>query len=72
LSENDLKEAQAHDPIADGVQYLHDDRLVWAPQVQGLAFVDCDFGELGGLRLSSIAFKSRRIESATTSSTPPN
>ena len=40
-------EAYADDSVADGVQYLHDDRLVWASQVQGLALVDRDSRQLG-------------------------
>jgi hypothetical protein len=42
-----LQEAHADDLIANCIQHLHDHCLVWAPQVQRLAAVDRDSGELG-------------------------
>jgi hypothetical protein len=37
----------ADDPVANCIQYFHDDRLAWTSQVQRLAAVDRDSGELG-------------------------
>ncbi len=49
------EESHADDYLADDFEYLYDDGLVWALEVQGVALVDGDWRELGD-RLRGILF----------------
>ena len=49
------KGTHAYDPLADHFQHLHDLRLVWASEIQGLALMDGHCRELGH-RLRGVLF----------------